>query len=164
MSKTMAATLSCSLVTGIPGPAASGEAEYILDKVEENWRSFQGTRTFGSADLFNDLAELAEECGEPDWDGYGALPVAPDTVVEAERFLRSIPAGAPPPTIGAEPDGHVTFEWHASPKRTLSVSISPEGELHYAALIGSSRHFGTVPFLGDCPDTIVNLVEQVLQS
>lgn len=111
----------------------------------------------------HDLEELARECAAAGWDGYAAAAVAPTTIREANRFLRSLPEGSPRPTLSAEPDGQISVEWHASPKRTLSVSVTPDGDLHYAALIGTSRHFGTVPFLGECPEVIANLIQRIEQ-
>jgi hypothetical protein len=139
----------------------SDEADYINKQDEANWTAFQRSRFLGDRDLFEELAELAEECQEPNWDGYGADAIDDDAVREAGRFLRGLPMGFPRPSLGVEPDGHVTFEWHASPRRTLSVSISPDGMLHYSALIGTSRRFGTEPFLGQCPTVILDLARRV---
>jgi hypothetical protein len=52
-------------------------------------------------------------------------------------------------------------EWHRSRRRTLSVSVSPEGELHDAALIGPNRAFGTETFFDEVPVTIVDLIRRV---
>ncbi|MHB1157973.1 MAG: hypothetical protein ACYC26_14190 [Phycisphaerales bacterium] len=139
----------------------SDAGQYIREQVDANWRSIQSTRSLGYADLFVELEELAEEYGVDGWDGYGAMAVSPSAIQEAERFLRALPMGPHRPTLGAEPDGHVTLEWHVSAKRTLSVSISPEGEIHFAALIGTTRDYGTIPFLGECPDRIIQLVQRV---
>jgi len=49
--------------------------------------------------------------------------------------------------VGAESDGHITFEWYTSPRHILSISVSPDGKLHYAALIGSRKAYGTEDFL-----------------
>lgn len=160
----MANLLSNPVLAGNPQTGVSQEAQYIKKLIELTWRRIQETRTFGFADLFDDLEHVAEECGEPDWDSYGASPVLQETIFEAQQFLRSIPTGTPRPTLAAEPDGHVTFEWHVSPNRTLSVSISPEGELHFSAVIGSSRCFGTEPFLGEIPDPILDQIKRVQQT
>jgi len=48
-----------------------------------------------------------------------------------------------------------------SRRRTLSVSVSPEGELHDAALIGPNRAFGTETFFDEVPVTIVDLIRRV---
>jgi len=164
MTMPMIATLTNSLLMGTPSSAVSSEAQYINEQVDENWNRLQQTRTFGQSDLFNDLNELAEQCARADWDGYGAAAVDPETILEADQFLRSLSLAIHQPTLGAEPDGHVTFEWYESPKRTLSVSLGSDGMIHYSALIGSTRHFGTEPFLGECPETILTLIQLVHQS
>lgn len=164
MRNAMAATLTCSaLLSTAATPAVSGESQFIQRAMEQNWQSVRLTRTLGRADLFDDLSDLAQECATPGWDGYEAAAIELATVDEAARFLRSLPDAAPRPSLGAEPDGQITVEWYVSPKRTLSVSVSAQGEIHYAALIGSSRHFGTVPFLGECPDDIVKLIQRVVR-
>lgn len=107
------------------------------------------------------LVAIGGECLQADWDGYGALPVAPETLRNARRFLDALPPDVPAPSIGAEPDGHVTFEWHQSPNLTLSVSVSPEAVLHYAGLFGRNKASGTKAFFGQVPDDVLELVRRV---
>lgn len=38
--------------------------------------------------------------------------------------------------------------------------VSPEGDLHYAALLGSSKVYGTEPFFGETPSRILELIRQ----
>jgi hypothetical protein len=104
---------------------------------------------------------MYEQCREQNWDGYGAASVEDETYRQAYRFIESLPWGMPVPTVGAEPDGHVTLEWHRSPRRTLSVSISPDGDLHYAALLGISKAYGSEPFFDEAPAAILNLIQRV---
>ena len=108
--------------------------------------------------------KVLEECRVPNWDAQGAAPVTEDAYRVACRFLESLPLGIRAPSIGAEPDGHLTLEWHRSPRRTLSVSASPEGDLHYAALLGSSKAYGTEPFLGYPPKPILDLIHRVMAA
>jgi hypothetical protein len=114
--------------------------------------------------VFSELCAVAEECQTPNWDAQGAAPVAEETYRAAYRFLESLPLGIAAPSIGAEPDGHLTLEWHKSLRRTLSVSVSPEGDLHYAALLGASKAYGTEPFLGDAPKAILDLIYRVMAA
>ena len=86
--------------------------------------------------VLEELLKTFEECREPDWDGYGAQPVLDTTCQLAQKFLEMLPPGTLAPSIGAEPDGHLTAEWHRSSRWNLSVSITPNGDLHYAALLG----------------------------
>ena len=108
--------------------------------------------------MFKELLKTFEECREPNWDGYGARPVLDTTYQLAQKFLEVLPRGTPPPSIGAEPDGHLTVEWHRSSERTLSVSISPNGVLHYAALLGQERICGTETFQARMPQALSDLI------
>jgi hypothetical protein len=69
------------------------------------------------------------------------------------------------PTVGAEADGHLALDWYASPSRVVSVSISPEGDVHYAALLGGAgRRSGTEAFLGDVPSDLLELIRRIALS
>lgn len=108
-----------------------------------------------------ELADVWEECSQPGWDGFNALPVTWDSLSLTERLLRALPFGSCKPSIGAEPDGDITLEWGKTAHRRLSVSVSPDGLLHYAALLGAEKTCGSVPFIDEVPDTIRNLIRKV---
>ena len=112
-------------------------------------------------DLFDELFETFEECRVPNWDGYGAQAVSDETHRLAYEFLTALPRGTPVPSVGAEPDGHLTVEWYWSPTQTLSVSISADGDLHFAALLGFTKAYGTEPFMGVVPQIISDLIHRV---
>lgn len=112
-------------------------------------------------EVFNELYELAEECAEEGWDGESARPVTTAVFDEAFRFLKSLPLGTTVPSVSAEPDGHIAFEWYHSTSRVLSVSVDPDGFLHYAAIIGLRTASGTEPFVAGIAESIVNLIGQV---
>jgi hypothetical protein len=108
-----------------------------------------------------EVAAISQECSSGNWDGYGAAPIGEETLFQACSFLEALPLGTRAPSVGAEPDGHITFEWYRSPRRTLSVSVSPESDLHYAALVGPAKAYGTEPFLGEVPQVILDLINRV---
>jgi hypothetical protein len=110
---------------------------------------------------FAELFQTFEECRQPNWDGYAAQPVSAEIYNLAYEFLTALPPGTPDPSLGAEPDGHITAEWYRSPQRTLSVSVSPDGELHYAALLGSAKTCGTEPLTGAVPKVVADLIHRV---
>ncbi|MEW6363672.1 MAG: hypothetical protein AB1714_03425 [Acidobacteriota bacterium] len=110
---------------------------------------------------FHELFRVYEECQNAGWDGHGAAPVSEATYEQAREFLEALPLGAPGPSFGAEADGHITMEWYGGPRRTLSVSITPDGEIHYAALLGASKSFGSEPFLGESPAIVLDLIRRV---
>jgi hypothetical protein len=58
--------------------------------------------------LLQELADLRR-----DWDGYGALPVTPDSCAHAQRFLAVAPQGMTAPEITPTSNGTITFEWES---------------------------------------------------
>src|SRR5262245_7625563 len=70
--------------------------------------------TLGHQEAIDELWEVWNECQQANWDGYDALPVEHDTYRAAYLLIESLPLGFPRPTIGAEPDGQLTLEWHKS--------------------------------------------------
>lgn len=75
--------------------------------------------------------------------------------------MLNLPPGIWPPSIGAHPDGQLTLEWYAGVRRILSVSVDPQGLLHYAALIDSERAYGTKVFADSVPRVILELIQRV---
>jgi len=154
-------------LTPVGTPDTGGEsdaAHFVASQVRQSKRALYETYTFGHAyhNSLSDLVSVRQECGTSDWDGYGAQPVKNDTVWIAYLVLESLPPGLPEPRIGAEPDGEVTLEWHKTSRRTLSVSVSPDGLLHYSALIGPNKQFGTEVFSREMPQNILALIRRVL--
>ena len=140
----------------------SSAAQFVQEQIARHHRSLQESSALGTEHLIREeLAEVWEECSESDWDAYNALPVTWDTYENARRLLLALPLGTPLPSLGAEPDGHITLEWHRAPRRTLSVSITPDELLHYAALLGPGRTCGTEPFFGEVPQRILDLIRDV---
>ena len=140
----------------------SDAADFISEEITKTRKKLEDSISFGQP--LNELYQVYQECRNPDWDGYNAYPVLPDTVSLAGEFLSSLPLGTPSPSFGAEPDGHITMEWHHSPFRTLSISISPEKKLHFAALIGANSYYGTENFYGEISRNLQDLINRVSKS
>ncbi len=111
--------------------------------------------------VFEELSQVFEECREPDWDGYGAQAVREETYDLARQFLAALPLSTPVPSIGAERDGQITVEWYRSTQRNLSVSIAPDRDLHYAALLGAERICGTGTFRARMPQVVSDLIARI---
>jgi hypothetical protein len=157
-------TLALQQFQVAPSGGTSNTADFIADQILKWRRRLQDSNVLGQQikGAISELHQVFAKCYQPGWDGYGAAPISIRTFQSAQKLLETLPLGTPAPSIGAEPDGHITLEWHHSPHRTLSVSVSPEDELHYAALIGNSKQYGTEPFYGQLPLTISNLIHRVL--
>lgn len=162
----LAMTTSAVIFAGslaLPSRGSSEAARYVSQQTESGLNHLKDSLAFG-LDAKNVAAELRtvfSDCMMANWDGYQAEPVAAATYQLATQLLKTLPLGTAAPAIGAEPDGQLTMEWYHSPRRTLSVSISPQGELHYAALLGIRRAYGTEPFFGEFPEPIMNLIHRV---
>jgi hypothetical protein len=144
--------------------AISAEANQVAVQIQQYRSRLRNSHSLGQGkeEGFRELYSVAEECKSKNWDGQGAAPIKEETYRLAYRFLESIPMGIPLPSVGPEPDGHLAFEWYHSPRRTLSVSVSPEAELHYSALLGARKHYGTVPFFAGVPKVIQDLAAEVM--
>ncbi len=140
----------------------SDAARYIEKEEQRARRHLHGSAAFGiESVLREELADVWEECREPNWDGYDALPVSREALQNTSLFLESLPLGCRHPSIGADPHGHLSVEWYRSPRRVLSISVTADGLLHYAALLGPNETCGTETFFGEVPDTILALVRRV---
>lgn len=107
------------------------------------------------------IAEIALECAEAGWDGYGANAVTEAAVATAYDFADAIESSVLIPDVSAEPDGALTFEWHRSALQTLSVSLHAHGILHYAALLGVERICGTEAFQARMPQVLKELITRI---
>jgi hypothetical protein len=145
-------------------PTATIPTEQLSEWID---RTLQGQRdalrdsTLGHKEALEELAEVWEQCRNPAWDGFGALPVEQDTLRSAYMLIESLPLGFPRPSLGAEPDGQITLEWHRSSQRTLSVSVDSDGFLHYAGLFGASKRYGTLTFFSTAPTELLQLVRDL---
>lgn len=145
--------------------AASAEGETvaqtrstIADRFRESW-------FLGHAALRQDLSRIGSDCRLPGWDGYGALPIQAASIELANRLLDVTPpvASRLSLSVGAEPDGQVTIEWHLSSSWTLSVSVGPNGQLHYSALLGQSSAYGTEIFdpSTGMPEAVARIIRRI---
>jgi hypothetical protein len=163
----MIQTMSRQDASAAPAAISHGmsqEAVYVATKKEKVRDRLRESFSFGFglSRPYDELYEVAQECGVDGWDGYDAKPVSTATFLQAILFLKSLPLDVTAPSVGAEPDGDLTFEWYGSPSRTLSVSIGPDSVLHYAAVLGPRKAYGVEPFLGALPQVIVDLIRQII--
>lgn len=147
-----------SMTTAGFSDAARSVDDYRRQEV--SW--LRNSEAFGlNSRLYEELAEVWGDCQQENWDGHSALPVSRETLRNAYELLEMLPSDLPTPSISAEADGLLTLEWYCSPTRLLSVSISPENELHYAALFGLNRTYGTEIVFGQWPSTILEMIKKV---
>lgn len=142
----------------------SDAARYIARTGRANHRHMLQTATYSKQPAYDELGEVWNNCRIADWDIHGAEPVERDALRNAYLFIEALPPGYPLPSIGSEPDGHLTLEWYRATNWLVSVSISPEGALYYAALLGDEDPRGTCRFDGEVPETILYLIRRVCEA
>jgi hypothetical protein len=141
-----------------------GESEYAqyVNKVnQETKRYLHEIPSLSKEVVYDELRTIWEECKTANWDGNEALPVQEETNKNTYFFIQSLPLGYPLPSVGIEPDGHLTLEWHRDVRWTFSVSISPEGIIYYAALFDSETISGSEKFSGNISKPVLNLIQKV---
>ena len=154
-------------ISSAPSFGASEEARYIAKQSSETWQRMQESHSLGmkAKGVVDELYAIKEECSVPGWDGYQAAPITDETYRLAYFFLEVLPLGTPAPSPEAEPDGDIAFEWYQSPTHTLSISVSSDGYLHYSALFGPNKVFGTEAFtFCEIPNFIVSLIRRANAS
>lgn len=114
------------------------------------------------AEAMEALWRTYSRAARPDWDGEGAAAMQPGSVRYAEAFLRALPSALPLPYyVGADPDGDVYLEWDSGRHSVMTVSIGPEGSLHYACLWGATRFHGADLFTDRVPSLVVEGIARV---
>lgn len=160
-------TTALSLAMHFVEPKSNGTSDaaaFLLEQSQRFHRHFGNPISYGPPHkaAMDQLVSVFDACSENDWDGHGADSVVMATYRVAYRFLEALPLGVPSPSVGVEADGQITFEWHRNRYLTLSISVAPDGHLHYAALFGANRpSYGTETFDGEVPPAILDLVERV---
>jgi hypothetical protein len=142
----------------------SDAAGIVAHATHRNYKRLADSVTFSKQSAYEALWDVWQACKVVNWDGYGALAVDQETYHNAYCLIEALPLGYPLPSVGAEPDGHLTLEWYRHPNWTLSVSIAPEGTLYYAALLGTEDPRGSCPFYGEIPESLLYLIRRVVRT
>jgi hypothetical protein len=142
-------------------PGFSLAAEFLDNAKRKALRRFRDSATYSKQTAYHQLGAVYDACQQPGWDGEGSEAVEQDTLRNSYVFIEALPDAYPLPAITAEPDGHINLEWYRQPRRILSVSISPDGMLYWAALFGIEDPRGSCPFYGDIPETILYWIGRV---
>lgn len=91
-----------------PSPALARRYEEIPSAPLLATALFKSTtaRLFAAEFAIDQLGRMS-----PDWDGYGALPLAAETIQNAKATLPYVQRSSPIPDITPNPNGTLSFEW-----------------------------------------------------
>ena len=147
--------------------AVSEEIRVIREKALGLSKHVESSRAlFGpKEDALDRLYELAAECAEADWDGYGAEAVSQNAVERSAHFIRRLPEGLPLPEISVEPDGEIALDWSPTPTQTFSVSIGPADRMA-CAWVNGTEHGHVVAYSnnGEIPSRILQEIQRITDN
>jgi len=146
---------------------ASGDlAEKINDKRREISRSLNGSVAHGlqRAIILEEAFRVYVDNQVEGWDGHGGVPVDFETYQMTCGIINALPNHLQPTSVSVDPDGQMTLEWYKNVSRLLSVSISPNGEMHYASAVGARKYYGTEFFLGEMPEEILRIIFKIYKE
>lgn len=140
----------------------SPTAEYLQSWERDIRQRQRNTVTFSRQPATEAVLEAFEQCSESDWDGEGAMAVEFDTYLTAVRLIEALPCGLPSPSVCAEPDGQINLEWFKHPRCVVSASVSHDGVIYWAALVGVNKQRGASHFIDDFPPEISQSIARVM--
>jgi hypothetical protein len=144
----------------VEASAARNAANAVITSMERSQAIFGETTA-----AISQLRTLASECGEENWDGYGAAIIDPRAVSNAEAIVRALPMGVPLPEFAPEPDGSVSLDWIQSRTRRFSLSVGRTQRLAYAWLDGTDRGHGVATFDGSTiPTRIIEGIFAIIKN
>ncbi len=111
-----------------------------------------------------EVYDLIEEAGTENWDGEGALALAPETASVAQKLIDHFPSYVARPDVAATPHGEVDFDWTVSQDVMLTVSVCPSGEIAFAGLFRDARLNGREPWTGALPQFVSCCFERLLRE
>jgi hypothetical protein len=147
--------------------AVSFEAQAVQDAVTAvvNWGERSQALFGDKAAAISALRALANDCAESGWDSDGASAMDPVAVVQAENFIRALPATIPLPELAPEPDGSISLDWFQARNRLFSLSIGANDRVAFAWLDGSDKGHGVARFDGHTlPQRVREGIESITRN
>lgn len=149
-----------------PASAISTEANNVRQNAAAVIRSVEKSQAlFGDKALaISQMELLAQECSDPNWDGYDAIGIDALAIKNTESFLRALPDSIPMPEFAPEPDGTISLDWILSKHRMFSLSIGQSRRFAYAWLEGTERGHAVARFDGyNIPERILHDIHSILR-
>jgi len=114
--------------------------------------------------LKREVHSLLEDAGNEDWDGEGALALAPETADLAQKLIDEFPPHVSRPNVNATPHGEVDFDWVIDRDVMLTVSVGPSKEIAFVGLFHGARLNGCEPWEGMLPQFVNYCFERLREA
>ena len=112
-------------------------------------------------DIFSELIEIQEECGDDNWDDEGAVGISITTLLEAVKFIRSLPVHLKLPDVVPSANGAINFEWRKG-DFLCNVELSGTNEIVYSAYYSKiNSDYGMKHYIEKIPSKVVELIESM---
>ena len=149
----------------IESNGVSYEANRVRDLFCETRERFWSSVSLGASrkECLNQLLDVCLEAAAPGWDGNGAQSLESGAPNAAYSFINAIPSNVPMPDIGADPDGEISLDWSAGPRRQFSISLGARNVLSYAGLFGSDKVSGSERFQGTIPRNLLDYIKRAVR-
>ena len=114
--------------------------------------------------LKREVHGLLKDAGTEDWDGEGALALAPETVDIAQKLIDEFPPLVGKSDVNATPHGEVDFDWVIARNVMLTISVSPSKEIAVAGLFQGARLNGCELWEGTLPQFVNYCFERLREA
>lgn len=113
------------------------------------------------ASLLAEFSEVISECLEPGWSGERSDPIRAEAIAAGSKLITHLPDDILSPTVGAIPEGLLSFEWYRNPKRVVMVIPNANNGVDYAIRRGDEVFHGSAPFFGSLPETVLSQIRSL---
>ncbi|NOX43266.1 MAG: hypothetical protein GXP19_05985 [Gammaproteobacteria bacterium] len=111
-----------------------------------------------------DLQIIADEFEEEYWGVDGAEAISKETLEYALSFLQALPLSTKVPSVEADADDSIDFEWYVDKRHLFTVNIGKGGKYYFAGLFGEGDYQkakGSGVFKGKITPLLAQLIEDV---
>ncbi|MEW6246675.1 MAG: hypothetical protein AB1555_08200 [Nitrospirota bacterium] len=103
--------------------------------------------------------EIGKQCSTAAWDGYDALPISDEAVVRTLKLIQSLPDTIASPDLVPSPEGEISFEWHDSQHRMVSVTPGPDRLIWAAMMSDEHAQYGKAPLSEGWPRVVLEILD-----
>ena len=144
----------------------------LSQESKQLFRVMKGTRIHANEpvslgwkrDLYYCAIEIGQECAQAGWDGYGASAIAPEAVTKTLELIAELPELLQAPYLVPSPEGYISFQWHDSERRIVSVSPKEDRLVWAAMLADDDSQYGKAPLWKGWPQVLIDLLQRYFSN
>jgi len=131
-----------------------------LDALFKHFIRTESNRSY--IEIINELINIYYTSYSPNWDGYSAEPITAQSLIQAFKFIDTIPSSIPFPEFSPHPDGHFTCEWYSNKNKMFVVNLIGNNNFVYFGIFTKDhRTRGIEYFDKELPSSILEYLRRV---